>query len=57
MLIVRLRENGGLPKGVKPDEDWGNHPAMGWYLRSTQCAEETFHPELSLVECIEVIDE
>lgn len=38
-LIVDLRENGGLPKGVKPDEDWGNNSAVGWYLKDEGCLE------------------
>ena len=52
MLIVRLRENGGLPNGVKPDESWVNTPAVGWYLRSTQCPLEDFYP--SIMEGIEL---
>ena len=56
MLIVRLRENGGLPEGVKPDENWASNPAVGWYLISTQCAQGDFNPTLSLVEDVEVIE-
>jgi len=56
MLIVRLRENGGLPEGVKPDENWETNPAVGWYLKSTQCAQLDFNPELSLVEDVEIIE-
>ena len=56
MLIVRLRENGGLPEGVKPDENWASNPAVGWYLISNQCAQGDFNPALSLVEDVEVIE-
>lgn len=35
-LIVDLRENGGLPKNVEPDENWGNNSAVGWYLKNKE---------------------
>ena len=40
-LIIGLRENGGLPEGVKPDGDWGSNSAVGWYLKDKGCLESS----------------
>ena len=32
-LIVDIRENGGLPEGIKPDESWGRNQMVGWYIK------------------------